>query len=124
MLNRYRKGYMGERDLVHKLHSLGYMVMRAPRSGRINLEQPDVIAIKNGKIIVIECKVRDEAFTVEKEQINELLQWVKIGGAQAYVAWKLPRKEWVFIRVDDVIENGGNVGKKFAEQKSITIDQL
>ena len=50
MVKTYRKGYMAERELVHKLYGFGYAVMRAPRSGRINLPMPDIIAIKNPEI--------------------------------------------------------------------------
>ena len=75
MLAAYRKGYMGEWQLTHKLAEMGYMVVRTPRSGRIGLASPDIIAAKQGKLIVIECKSRAQAFTVPPEQLDELKEW-------------------------------------------------
>lgn len=123
MVRRYRKGYMGELRLVHLLSSLGYMVVRTPRSGRINLASPDIIALKNGSVMVIECKAREEAFKLDGEQMDELKQW-RQHGAKAYVAWKLSRKDWVFLHLKDVEDNGGNVGKKFAAERGLTIGQI
>lgn len=124
MVHSYRKGYMAERELVHKLAKLGYMTIRTPRSGRINLPSPDVIAAKNGKLIVIECKARNAAFSITPEQLDELTQWENVAGAIPYIAWRLPRKEWSFLHLKDVIENNGNVGKKFAQENGIKIDAI
>jgi Holliday junction resolvase len=60
----YRKGYSAELELTHTLAKLGYMTIRAPRSGRIGLPSPDVIAAKDGRLIVFEVKWRESAFTV------------------------------------------------------------
>lgn len=123
MVARYRKGYMNELRLVHLLSKMGYMVVRTPRSGRINLASPDIIALKNGKVIVVECKAREEAFRVDEAQLNELRQWEN-AGARAYVAWKLSRKDWVFLRLGDVMNNTGRVGKAFSNANGIKIDQI
>lgn len=124
MVKKYAKGYRGERNLVHILAGRGYMVVRTPRSGRINLASPDIIAAKDGKLVVIECKAREEAFTIPKEQLDELKQWEEKAMATAYIAWKLSRKDWTFLRLNDVIGNNGNVGKKFAKEKGFSIDSV
>jgi Holliday junction resolvase len=121
---KYMKGYRGERELVHRLASLGFMVVRTPRSGRIGLASPDIIAAKRGRFIVIECKSRKSGFTVPPEQLNELAEWKTKAGAKAYIGCKVSRKGWFFLKLDDVIKNKGNVGKKFLEEKSITIEKL
>lgn len=124
MLKSYAKGYRSERELTHTLSKMGYMVIRAPRSGRINLPSPDIIAVKDGKIIVIECKSRAAAFSVPLEQLDELKQWRDRGGAVAYVGWKISRAGWTFLKLDDVYANNGNIGKKFAEEKGITLENI
>jgi len=124
VVNPYRKGYVFEWRLMHKLYEMGYAVMRAPRSGRIGLPVPDIVAAKNGKLVVIECKSREGAFTLPKDQIAQLQEWEKRAGATAYVAWKLARKQPVFLRLNDVIDNGGNIGKKFLAEKGIGIDDI
>ena len=111
MVKTYRKGYMAERELVHKLYGFGYAVMRAPRSGRINLPMPDIIAIKNSKILIIECKCRGDAFSIPKEQIAELDEWIKRTSGTGYIAWKITRRWWFFIGLEKVKENRGNVNK-------------
>ncbi len=123
-MRAYAKGYRAERSLTHKLAEMGYMTIRAPRSGRINLPSPDVIAAKDGKLLVIECKSRESAFTVRPEQLDELTQWVNKAGAVAYIGCKQSRKDWKFLHLDIVIANKGNIGKKFIEDKGIPIESI
>ncbi len=123
MTKAYAKGYSGEREMVHKLASLGFMVIRAPRSGRIGLPSPDIVAIKNGKMLVIECKSRKDAFTVEQEQLAELKAW-QDHGALALVAWKQSYKGWSFLHLADVSSNNGNIGKKFTAAKGFPLEKL
>ena len=124
MVHKYAKGYRAERELVHELSRLGYMVVRTPRSGRINLASPDIIAAKNGTLIVIECKSREEAFTVPQDQLNELKEWQDKACAKAYIGWKISHKGWFFLKLADVIDNNGNVGKKFLNGRALTIEEL
>ena len=123
MLRSYKKGYRGEIELVHTLSRLGFMVIRAPRSGRISLASPDIIAAKDGKIIVIECKSRASAFTVPKEQLEELKEWEEKAGATPYIGWKMSRKGWTFMRLSDVERNAGNIGKKFAAENGMPLER-
>ncbi len=124
MVKQYRKGYIAELALVHELSRRGYMAIRTPRSGRINLASPDVIAAKDGRLIVFECKSRAEAFTVPQDQLQELDEWVQKAGAHAFVAWKISHKGWHFMHLHDVKYNKGNIGKKFAEEKSFSIEEM
>jgi len=124
MIKPYKKGYRAERDLVHILAKRGYMAVRTPRSGRIGLPSPDIIAAKNGKLIVIECKSRRKGFQIPLEQLNELKEWEEKAGAKAYVALKISRKGFFFIDLVHVINNNGNIGKKFIAEKSIGIDMI
>jgi Holliday junction resolvase len=100
------------------------MVVRTPRSGRISLASPDIIAAKNGKLIVIECKSREKGFQIPPEQLQELKQWEERAGAKAYIALKINRKGVFFLNLEDVMGNGGNIGKKFVEEKSFGIDMI
>lgn len=124
MTRSYAKGYRAENEMVHTLSKMGYMVIRAPRSGRIDLPSPDIIAAKHGKLLVIECKSRNGAFTVPLDQLDQLREWRDKAGAHAYVGWKISRKGWTFLHLDDVYANNGNVGKKFAAEKGVGIDAI
>ncbi|MEM7816302.1 MAG: Holliday junction resolvase Hjc [Candidatus Aenigmatarchaeota archaeon] len=111
--SKYMKGYLGERELLYKLYDKGYVVLRSPRSGRIGLPTPDIVAIKKSKVYAIECKSRNIAFVVPKEQLNQLKEWVEKAGARAYIAWKIPRKGWKFISLEDAIKNNGRISNRF-----------
>lgn len=124
MVNSYRKGYSAELSLTHTLSKMGYMTIRAPRSGRIGLDSPDVIAAKDGRLIVIECKSRMNAFTIPMEQLMQLEAWITKAKASAYIGCKIHRKGWKFLRYEDVLANSGHIGKKFIEEKGILIDAI
>lgn len=118
------KGYLGERELLYKLYEKGYVVLRSPRSGRIGLPTPDIIAIKNSKIYALECKSRNLAFIVPKEQLDQLKEWVNKAGANAYIAWKIPRKGWKFISLEDAIRNSGRISKRFCDIVGKDFDEV
>jgi Holliday junction resolvase len=122
--NSYRKGYTAELALTHLLSEHGFMAIRAPRSGRINLPSPDIVAAKDGRLIVIECKSRAAAFTVEKEQMQELREWHLKAGAIPYIGWKISRQGWTFLHLSDVEANNGNIGKKFAKEKGFPLEKI
>jgi Holliday junction resolvase len=123
MVKKYAKGYRAERLLLQELSKLGYMVMRAPHSGSTSLASPDIIAVKGGRVLVIECKAREEAFKIEEEQMKQLCQW-QGAGCVPYVAWKISRGGWKFIHLDRVMENGGKIGKKFADSMGVSINEI
>ena len=79
-------------ELTHTLARMGYMAIRAPRSGRIGLDSPDIVAAKDGRLLVIECKSRMNAFTIPMEQLAELESWVTKARAVAYIGCKIHRK--------------------------------
>lgn len=124
MVRTYAKGAAAERELVHTLAKMGFMTIRAPRSGRIGLDSPDVIAAKDGRLLVIECKARMSAFTIPMEQLAQLHAWTTKAKAIAYIGCKLHRKGWKFLKYEDVFANSGHIGKKFIEEKGIPIEAL
>ncbi|MBI2579726.1 MAG: hypothetical protein HYW27_02385 [Candidatus Aenigmarchaeota archaeon] len=123
MVKKYAKGYRNERNMLQELSGMGYMVMRAPHSGSTSLASPDIIAVKNGRILVIECKAREEAFSIGMEQLMQLKQW-QDAGCIPYIAWKVSRGDWKFLHLKDVISNNGNIGKKFADSVGVDINSI
>lgn len=123
-MRNYAKGYAAELELVHELYGRGWSVIRAPRSGRIGIPSPDVVAARSGRLIVVECKSRACAFKVEHEQLEQLQDWRMRAGAIPYIGWKVARKGWFFLRLDDVVANNGNVGKRFLDGRSLGLDEL
>jgi len=64
----YRKGYRMEREVVEFFKAKGFYVIRSAGS-----KKPDIIAAKNGKRIVAECKYTSKnAVYIEAEEIENL----------------------------------------------------
>lgn len=118
MQNGRSKGYRAERELVTSLWRHGFAVMRAPASGaRIkNAIYPDIVAIYRGRIYAIEVKYHSSTpIYVPRHQAAKLLEFAKRAAAEAYIAIKLPRKGWRFIRItEDTMKTSA---------KSIRIDE-
>ena len=123
-MGSYRKGYMAERELVLKLSELGWAVIRAPRSGRMDIPLPDVVAIRNGRVLSFEVKSRKPGFKMRPEQLSELAEWRNRSGTQVFIALKLPYKGWRCLELDDIAERNGNVSKGLVDEKSFPLDSL
>ncbi len=102
------RGYRAERELVATLWRLGFAVMRAPASGaRIKrADYPDIVAIKDGKVIVLEVKRRSELTNIymSKEQYEKLMNFTRRAGGRAFIAVKIPYKDWIFIEANKLQE--------------------
>lgn len=123
-MRSYAKGYAAENELLHMLYARGWSVIRAPRSGRVGIPSPDIMAAKAGRIIVVECKSRAAAFKVERDQLDQLQDWKTRAQAIPYIGWKVSRKGWFFLKLEDVEANNGNIGLRFLSGRSISIDDL
>ena len=99
---RYNKGANAERELIKLFASENFAVLRVAGSGTNPLPCPDVVALKDGVAIAIECKAKKGQYLpISVEQIKEEVGWAKMAGARFLVAWKVPRKGWVFLKVEN-----------------------
>jgi holliday junction resolvase Hjr len=95
---RNNKGANAERELIKMLDKLEYAVLRVAGSGVNPLPCPDAVALKNGKILAIECKARKgDYLAIETSQMQEEINWAKKAGANFWIAWKVPFKGWLFL---------------------------
>lgn len=98
-MTHYRKGANAERELINILFKHGMAVLRVAGSGATSLPSPDVVALKPGMQIAIECKAWNKPYlNILNAQMDELQEWGKLAGAELYVAWKIPRKGWRFLK--------------------------
>jgi len=113
--NRIR-GFQKERDLVRKLWELGFATIRAPASGAKARAtyQPDIIAVRDNKIFVIEVKSRKstDVVYIDQYQVQKVEEWVKRAGTNAagYIAVYFDRKQgWRFVPIASATktESGG-----------------
>jgi len=105
---RRLRGFQAERDLVKLLWRLGFAVIRAPASGSKikRAVYPDVVAIHKGKVLVFEVKRRSELSTIyiPKEQVEKLKIFSERAGGEAFIAIKVPGRDWIFIELRDIEE--------------------
>ena len=103
-----QRGYRAERELVTTLWRLGFAVMRAPASGAKirKADYPDIVAIKDGKVAVFEVKSRKKSTPIylEGEQVKKLRTFAERAGGISYIAVKIPRKGWKFIKAEELTQ--------------------
>jgi len=100
-MTHYNKGANAERELIKELHAAGFAVTRVAGSGVNPLPCPDVIALKAGRIIAFECKAwKGKYLAIKHESMEDESGWAKTAGGEFYVAWKVPREGWLFVKKD------------------------
>ena len=119
------RGFQKERELVRKLWEEGFACMRAPASGaKVRRSvQPDMIAIRNNIIFVMEVKTRrkGKAIYIEKEKIDKLIEWARRAGSNALplVALYVNREySWRFVPVINLKQTEGGYYKVSLEEIS------
>lgn len=103
-MTRYEKGAKFERALVHKFWEHGWTAMRSAGSGNTSLPSPDIIALKDRKIILVECKSTAREKLNLKGAILSLYDFSKISGGRAYIAIKFLRKDPRFYSIDGFLQ--------------------
>ncbi|MEM3781393.1 MAG: Holliday junction resolvase Hjc [Candidatus Micrarchaeaceae archaeon] len=100
-MRNYAKGARTERELFAILTQKGYSVIRSAGSG-VNAISPDLIAIKKGSLISIECKAWNKSsLALDFEQYEKLVEWQHNTSFPTFVAWRMNGKGWLFIRLDE-----------------------
>lgn len=100
-MTRYEKGANFERELVNKFYEHGWAAMRAAGSGSIMA--PDVVGMKGGKIVVIECKVTKQEKISLKDAILSMKKISEISGAKTYIAVKFYKEKPKFFDVKKLL---------------------
>ncbi|MBW6451203.1 MAG: hypothetical protein K0B02_00550 [DPANN group archaeon] len=97
----YKKGYAFERLLKLELEADGWKVIRSGGS-----KKPDMIAGKNGKIIIIECKSsKNSKVYIDKDEFDNIQVVAKAFNAECIFAIRQDRKKWVMVSLDQLKEN-------------------
>lgn len=102
-MSRYEKGANFERELVAKFWRHNWAAMRAAGSGTTSFPVPDVIGIRDNRIIVVECKTTKKEKLSLKKNILALKKFSDICGGKAYIAIKFYKKEPRFFDLDKLL---------------------
>lgn len=108
-MTRYNKGANAERELIKLLSEHDFAVLRVAGSGTNPLPCPDVVALKKGTAIAFECKAKKGKYLpIGVEQIADEVGWAEQAGAKFLIAWKVPHKGWLFLKVSAFREKNKN----------------
>lgn len=98
-MKAYSKGVRAERELLYFLNHKGFSVCRVPSSGGF-LSPVDIVALKKGLILAIECKAHSSKPRLAKKQLASMRAWCDKAGAVGLIGWRTTGK-WLFLRLED-----------------------
>lgn len=118
-----KRGVQAERELVKKLWRMGFAVIRGPASGsRIKKAiYPDIVAIKNSKVFVLEVKKRKELRScyLDSNQLLKIAEFAKRAGGEALVAIKIDSlRVWKVLEVSKIVPQG-TIPKRIKVDKEV-----
>jgi len=99
-MKTYAKGSRNEREILHILHCRGFRCIRAASSGGF-FSPVDVVAIKKGLILGLECKAWARMPHLEKKKARAFIEWCEGAGALGFLAWRTTGK-WLFLSMKNV----------------------
>lgn len=98
------KGTRFERDLINQFWKRGFAAVRIAGSGVMPHPSPDIIAANGKRFLAIEVKMRSKLpLYLSEDELKQLQEFAEIFGAQAFVAFKIPRQDWKFFTLDLLI---------------------
>lgn len=118
------KGAVRERELANWLWELGFAVVRAPASGGGVRRRfaPDIVAIRGGRVLVLEVKYRARPTTIpmDCDRVARLVEFARRAGGEAHVAVKYARESWRIMPIEPL----ASMCSDGAQSASISPDQV
>ena len=127
-MSRKGKGINAERDLIHKFWATKkWSAVRVAGSGSMKYPSADILAANKLRRLAIECKTsKDKNKYLKSEEVAQLKEFSDIFGAEAWIAVKFDRHDWLFLNIEDLKETGNNflVSIDIAERKGLLFEEL
>ncbi|MBW2999758.1 Holliday junction resolvase [Candidatus Woesearchaeota archaeon] len=127
-MSRKSKGISAERQLLHMFWDTGkWIALRAPASGAIKYPCPDLLVGNLERKLAIECKKTKSAKQyLKKEEIEQLIEFSKIFGAEPWIAVSFDRLGWYFLNTEDLQKAGNNfvISIPLAKRKGLLFEEL
>lgn len=101
--NIYKKGANFERELVSLFWGHGWAAVRAAGSGSTKYPVPDVIAVRDGEVVIVECKTTSKEKFHAKSAVEGLKAFARISGARAFVSLKFDREKPRFYDICEML---------------------
>ena len=121
-MTRYERGANFERELVSMFWSHGWTAIRVAGSGTTSNPTPDVLAIKDGAVVAVECKTTRKDRLSLGAAIKALRKYSVAAGVRAYISIKFLREEPRFYDVSELFSRKNNTISK--KDDYITFDVL
>jgi len=127
------RGFKRELELVHKLWRMGFACIRGPASGSRakRIFYPDIVAIKNGVVFVMEVKTtKSKNVYVEKDKLKKLTGFLSKamgskGVAYAFIAVKrIGRTDWRFVPLTELVDIGSKYRINVEQARSLGLRDL
>lgn len=126
-MNLKQKGTNAERSLLHLFWQQNWACVRVAGSGSMRHPSPDLLAGNSIRKLAIECKStsRDSWF-FDKKEIEELIYFSRLFGAEPWVAIKFSGKDWVFLNPEDLKDTnkGSSATKSVVDIKGLSLKEL
>lgn len=121
------RGSAAERELAHLFWDAGWAAFRAPASGAMQHDLPDVIAGHGNRKLAIEAKLTTkEVQYLSKEEVASLVAFTQRFGCEAWIGVKFARKGWRFLAPEDlrVTQASHAVTLEEANARGLTFEEL
>ena len=105
-MSKYQKGANFERALVRDFWNNGFAAIRVAGSGSAPFSIPDLVAIKDRRVVAVECKTcSKDSFYLDKSDVEKMRKFREISGCEAYVAVKFNGIKPKFFPLDLLISS-------------------
>ncbi len=123
------KGSRAERELLAMFWENNFGGYRAAGSGSTPLPSPDILVGNGKRYLAIECKsLKNKAKYLEAEQVEELIKFSKVFGAEPWIGLRFNNLGWYFIQPEnlDKSEKKGTfiASLEILKQKGLTFNEL
>lgn len=123
------KGSNAERELLHMFWAKGWPTIRSAGSGSMKYPGPDLLvgSKEMNRRMAIECKTsKNPKIYLSQWDINQLKDFADVFDARPYFAVKFPKKEWLFVMIEDIekTKTGFVIDSEVAERRGILLDEL
>jgi len=109
-----RKGCDAERELTRLLWEQGFGVVRSAGSGCTPHPNPDLLVVRKGVMLAVECKsTRCSVKYVSVQELRDLLEFCELSGAKPVLAVKFSRNGWEYFIVDKELVGASTKMVKF-----------
>lgn len=124
---RKSRGSAAERELVHMFWDAGWAAFRAPASGSMDYELPDVIAGSGSRKIGVEVKLtKDGTKYFTRGEVDSLLAFCRKFGCECWLGVKFLRKGWYFVSPEDARLTASSYAVSYEDalRKGLTFEEL